>query len=400
MANIAIVFPAFAGGGAENVATTVCDVLRSQYGHSIHIWASRMMPGFKEALTARGYQVENFAEQFKARIHHAKTSRHIAELVCRHSIDVLIISVNAVGLADELRRSISPRCKIIFHLHGAPMWELQDALTGRAVPAGKPLKKLAAGLKYAGAHLKEGLFGTYSRRYLRRYRDMYDISDSYWVLCRGYAERLTELLGPGCDKGRITVMHNPADTRRFMPLADTPKKKEVLFVGRLTYADKRVDRLLRVWATVGATRPDWTLHIVGDGKDRPNLEKLASDLRLANVCFHGYGDPAPHYATASVLCLTSSFEGWPQVLVEGMAAGVVPVAFGCSDGVREILGGGRGAVVDCFDEHAYSDALGRLIDNPEERQRMRSLYPAFVSQFDTAATAAAWHSVISGLAAH
>ena len=97
MANIAIVFPAYAGGGAENVAITVGDMLMSRYGHKIHIWASRMAPGFEDSLSAKGYQVENFARSFKARIHEPRTSRHIADLVHSHDIDVLIISVNAVG---------------------------------------------------------------------------------------------------------------------------------------------------------------------------------------------------------------------------------------------------------------------------------------------------------------
>lgn len=395
MANIAIVFPAYAGGGAENVAITVGDMLMSRYGHKIHIWASRMAPGFEDSLSAKGYQVENFARSFKARIHEPRTSRHIADLVHSHDIDVLIISVNAVGCAHELRRSISPRCKIVFHLHGTPMWELQDALTKRTVAAGKPLKKLAANFKYASATIRENLLHSYSKRFERRYRDMFDISDSYWLLCRGYADRLAGLLGEERDNPKIKVMPNPVDTGRFMPLANCEKKKEVLFVGRLTYADKRVDRLLRIWAEVSKHNPDWSLHIVGDGKDRPNLEKLAGELALKNITFHGYRDPAPHYESASVLCMTSTFEGWPQVLVEAMSSGVVPIAFGCTDGVREILGDGRGVLVEGFDEKAYAAELHRLLQDRQGLEQRRALYPAYAAQFDCGTIAELWHESIS-----
>ncbi len=274
-------------------------------------------------------------------------------------------------------------------------WELQDALTKRAVAADKPLKKLAANFKYASATIRESLLHSYSKRFERRYRDMFDISDSYWLLCQGYADRLARLLGVESDNPKIKVMPNPADTGRFMPLANCEKKKEVLFVGRLTYADKRVDRLLRIWAEVSKQNPDWSLHIVGDGKDRPNLEKLAGELALKNITFHGYRDPAPHYESASVLCMTSTFEGWPQVLVEAMSSGVVPIAFGCTDGVREILGDGRGVLVEGFDEKAYAAELHRLLQDRQGLEQRRALYPAYAAQFDCGTIAELWHESIS-----
>ncbi len=169
----------------------------------------------------------------------------------------------------------------------------------------------------------------------------------------------------------------------------------MLFVGRLTYADKRVDRLLRIWAEVSKHNPDWSLHIVGDGKDRPNLEKLAGELALKNITFHGYCDPAPHYESASVLCMTSTFEGWPQVLVEAMSSGVVPIAFGCTDGVREILGDGRGVLVEGFDEKAYAAGLHRLLQDRQSREQRRALYPTYVSQFGCDTIAELWHESIS-----
>lgn len=224
---------------------------------------------------------------------------------------------------------------------------------------------------------------------------MFDISDSYWLLCRGYADRLAGLLGEERDNPKIKVMPNPVDTGRFMPLANCEKKKEVLFVGRLTYADKRVDRLLRIWAEVSKHNPDWSLHIVGDGKDRPNLEKLAGELALKNITFHGYRDPAPHYESASVLCMTSTFEGWPQVLVEAMSSGVVPIAFGCTDGVREILGDGRGVLVEGFDEKAYAAGLHRLLQDRQGLEQRRALYPAYAAQFDCGTIAELWHESIS-----
>lgn len=86
----------------------------------------------------------------------------------------------------------------------------------------------------------------------------------------------------------------------------------------------RVDRLLRIWSLVEANFPDWELKVVGDGRERRNLEKEAAGLGLHRVRFCGHSTRVEeHYATAAILCLTSSFEGWGLVLVEAQAAGVV-----------------------------------------------------------------------------
>lgn len=63
------------------------------------------------------------------------------------------------------------------------------------------------------------------------------------------------------------------------------KKKQILFVGRFTYVDKRVDRLIDVWKRIYKEVPDWELLLIGDGAERQNLQQKATACNLQRIRF-------------------------------------------------------------------------------------------------------------------
>ena len=69
-----------------------------------------------------------------------------------------------------------------------------------------------------------------------------------------------------------------------------------------------------------------------------------------------------------MVCLTSQTEGWPLCLTEAQAHGCIPVAFGCSDGVKDVLSpsGVNGFVVTPFDENEYAETLLKIAGMSEE----------------------------------
>lgn len=92
----------------------------------------------------------------------------------------------------------------------------------------------------------------------------------------------------------------------------------VLCVARLA-PPKRVDLLVAAWAEV----PDAVLLVVGDGPDRPALERAAGE----RILFVGDRDDVPRLlAAADLLVLPSDREGLPMSVLEAMAAGVPVVA--------------------------------------------------------------------------
>ena len=78
-------------------------------------------------------------------------------------------------------------------------------------------------------------------------------------------------------------------------------------------------------------------------------------------------------AAGDVFVLASLSEGLPTVVCEAMAAGR-PVVATAVDGTPEIVDHGHtGLLVPPGDPPALAEALGRLVDTPELRERMGAL---------------------------
>ena len=110
---------------------------------------------------------------------------------------------------------------------------------------------------------------------------------------------------------------------------------------------------------------------------RPLLESVAEDFGISEaVSMPGQTlDPTPYYATANLFALTSDFEGFANVLVEAMAAGLPVVSVDCRSGPREVLADGEfGRLVPVDDAEALAIAIEQsLLERPDpERLKARA----------------------------
>lgn len=139
--------------------------------------------------------------------------------------------------------------------------------------------------------------------------------------------------------GRLRVIHNGVDTRRFAfsPLPDVTRPFPFVLVGRLEHC-KGIDLALRALAET----PGAELHVVGDGSQRPKLESLSRALGISRRAhFHGFlADPREVVASAQAAICSSRQEGLGIALLEAMAVGRPVVAFPVG-GVPEIVKGGE-----------------------------------------------------------
>ncbi len=160
------------------------------------------------------------------------------------------------------------------------------------------------------------------------------------------------------------------------------KKKELLFVGRMEMTVKQPQLLLLVWAKLQRQFPDWTLRMVGGAHDFEKVKKLATSLNLECVVFEGFREPAPFYRDASIFCMTSAYEGFPNVLVEAASFGCVPVAFDSFAAVRDIISDGEnGFVVPAFDVDKYAETLAALMCDDTGRLRLAERAQCDVRRF-------------------
>ena len=80
-------------------------------------------------------------------------------------------------------------------------------------------------------------------------------------------------------------------------------------------------------------------------------------MGLKNVKIEGFQYPRPYYERASILLLTSDFEGFPLVLTECMSFGVVPVVYGSFSAVYGIIDNEKDGVIIPQTSFGFNAAL-------------------------------------------
>lgn len=176
------------------------------------------------------------------------------------------------------------------------------------------------------------------------------------------------------------------------------KEKRVLYVGRINSKQKRVDLLLRIWELVTQEKNDWFLDIVGDGPYLEEAKNLVVSKGIPNVCFYGFMDPKPFYQRSKIFLMTSSFEGFGIVLIEGMQYGVVPMAFESYLSVTDIITDGwNGILVEPFNVSEYASRLIALMNNESLLEIMSEHGRQKASDFSLHSVGNLWMSLLTFL---
>ena len=222
-------------------------------------------------------------------------------------------------------------------------------------------------------------------------------ADAFVVLSESFKQDFYDFL-PGVRKEKITAIPNMNSFENGS--ITSGKAREVLFVGRLDNPVKGVDRLLKIWSMVCRREPGWFLRIVGDGPDREYLAALAEECGCTNYSFEGATDhPEEYYRKAGILCMTSTFEGFGMVLIEGMQHGCIPMAFESFTAVRDIIEPDRtGILVPPFDLEQYAARLLDLMRDGGKREAMSAACFRSSGKFGKSRIAGLWENLLSKLA--
>src|SRR5260370_5112919 len=177
------------------------------------------------------------------------------------------------------------------------------------------------------------------------------------------------------DKVEVTPVG--VDTGVFVPPLDrgNSERFEVLFVGRLVHA-KGLQILLAAAHRLVREGRRIRLRLVGDGPERPGLERRIAELSLElNVELMGSLNQdrlRQLYRESDLFVLTSFAEGVPVVLMEAMAMEIPCVATWIT-GVPELIRHGiDGWLVAPGDFEEAADAIAHLMDDPILRRRLGS----------------------------
>jgi len=201
-----------------------------------------------------------------------------------------------------------------------------------------------------------------------------------WWLRRGFSRAYVTVNGawPG-QPGHVRTFHNPSLTGGRLRRASRRSAGKglgvplrLLFAGRLSKS-KGAARAVEVLARLHDAGLAVELDLAGDGPDRPRIERLAREFKVASALrIHGWlGRSALDrlYERSHFLVLPSESEGWPKVLSEAMAHGVVPLASGVG-GIPQVLAECRtGACFGHEDIQGFADAAIRYHADPDRWRR-------------------------------
>ena len=198
-----------------------------------------------------------------------------------------------------------------------------------------------------------------------RHKKLLDSTYKYVLLSDKFKSEIHSLVGNKYDD-KILSIPNPVTLPSTEYNTSFNKKNKIVFIGRLV-EDKGIDYLLQIWEKIENVTSDWSLSIIGDGPLRKKIEEFIHNRKLTRIELCGAkADVSPFLSEASILMMTSIFEGWGLVLTEAMSRRCVPIAFGSFASITDIIDDNiNGYIIPPYQIDTYTDCLLRLISNPQ-----------------------------------
>lgn len=207
-------------------------------------------------------------------------------------------------------------------------------------------------------------------------------------------KKITEISGNDCDaviapsekakkdllsdgvKKPIYVVPNGINVKKFSHQEkgflynkfNIPKTKKILLtIGRLD-KEKSIDFIIKSCAEVFKSFPETLLVIIGEGREKERLHKLAGSLNISkNIYFAGlmpYDDIPKAYADASLFIFSSQTETQGMVIAESLASGL-PVVAVVDDAFQNVIIDGFNGYMERKDINAFAGKIKKLLHDYE-----------------------------------
>ena len=177
----------------------------------------------------------------------------------------------------------------------------------------------------------------------------------------------------------LRYISNGIDCARFAVSRRQAEPGEPLIIGTVASLrpEKNLNRLIRAFALARQDRPavDLRLLIVGDGRERGDLEKGAKEAGCAEaVKFVGATDePESYLAKMSIFAMSSDTEQMPLTVLEAMASGLPVVSTDVGDIADMVSPDNLPYVTKLSDERGLRRSLIALIDSASTRAALGHL---------------------------
>lgn len=184
-------------------------------------------------------------------------------------------------------------------------------------------------------------------------------------------------------KTKVNYINNGVQTNDFKP---EDKTYDFVTIGRLVKM-KRVDVIIRSFAIFDQNSGRHHLAIIGDGPEKPYLEKIVNENKIKNVHFLGeQSDVQQLLKKASVHVMASEWEGNPMSILEAMTCGVPTIAPRVG-GIPDILTNERNGFLFEKDDVARLPFLMEKILNPTTLSKLSKECKLDSAKYDIRTTA-------------
>lgn len=222
---------------------------------------------------------------------------------------------------------------------------------------------------------------------------IYPIADHIVVQTKEVSDYFPELW-----QNKISVIPNPVLLPKLLeiPSQKLLPKYSIIATGRLS-KEKNFPLLLKAFATISQSYPEWSLIILGEGSLRSELELLCNQLNIANlVHFPGrVKNPYQYLQQADLFVMSSSFEGFPNALCEAMACGLPVISTDCPSGPRQIIRDNLdGILVPNNNVDALAKAIVDLISDEKKRQRLGDAAKEITERFNLDKIMKMWEKLL------
>lgn len=195
----------------------------------------------------------------------------------------------------------------------------------------------------------------------------------------------------------ITVIPN-ANTFATSQAAALENKK-VIAIGRYTY-QKGFERLIEAWNILSPGFPGWKLDIIGNGEERDKLQDLIHAYHLDGqvTLVSPTKSIDKVYLDASLLAMSSRYEGLPMVLLEAQAFGLPIVSFACKCGPKDIVTDGEtGFLAAENDIKGLALQMAKVMENTQLRKQMGRKAKEASRRYAEDAVMAKWTALFDSL---
>lgn len=192
------------------------------------------------------------------------------------------------------------------------------------------------------------------------------------IICQSDAMAFDLKIKFNIPEAKLIVINNPVDIPDLVNVEETEDTPVLLIVSMLR-KEKGIQRILQ---SLSRVKIPYKCKIYGNGPELRNLKKCVSQLKLdSKVAFEGLCNDREKlnsaFREASITLFGSFYEGFPNVVLESLAAGTPVLAFPCQGGLEEILNSDVGVIAP--NEEDFTRLINEKIWTTFEPEKLREI---------------------------